>query len=694
MYPGRLLVIGLLGAQVVRTAPVPPTPAAPVAGRLQTTRVVRADPPPFPSARVTHTAPIFCDEQKARPISDIFDNGEWGTQPLAGALWEQVDEAVPDNADRLVSGATKSECLLELTPLEDPETNTGHFLRLLLSRPVGGVTLTITLEQTKVNSPTTVIASFVQGFHPVIPTFKDYAIFKSQADLITDYKKLAIRLVTDAGATQWDVGWVQLFAPCPGRLESSYINKGTRIVSGEPPSLPGARVIQPRATGPVVAAPSNNQFVAPRIVRGEVPLPDGRVLRLHKTPAAVQTFHQSVLAPRMVRGDAPPHPTSDVTQARRAAAVQTFNQSALRPWRITRGDAPPLPKAQVIKTHKRPAAVDTFHQESTDTRVVRGDAPPFPPARIDQFRLQHTGRDDPSLPARIVRGDEPSLPDARVVRTHKRAAAVQTFSQLATRPFRITRGDAPPLPGAQVTRSHKVSAEEESFQLNLLPTQVVRGDEPPLPDGAVNQTSLFHTGRDDPSLPSRIVRGDAPPAPGSRVVTTGHRYQLRPTAPTFHQAVLSPRIVTGDPPALPGARVGRQQVFTDFIPAPPAILHIVETRMVRGQAPTPDGSIVKTGHQVQLHPTAPTFHQAVVYLRSVQGDAPPRPGARAVKNQLPAPPTPFSILLGVPRSVRGDPPPSPEGWRLRWGLYHTGLIPIVGTARGFFGRKTFTEFLK
>lgn len=154
--------------------------------------------------------------QFARPASDVAA-GSYTPTPL----WQQLDEAIADDDLTAVDSSnnpgeadgTGFEILL--SALTDPQSSTGHTLRLRGRRNGGGRTITINFRLYQGATPITAAQSFSDGADTY--TTKTYTLLAAEADAITDYSNLRVRVwSTTAGggpASKARVTWIELEAP-------------------------------------------------------------------------------------------------------------------------------------------------------------------------------------------------------------------------------------------------------------------------------------------------------------------------------------------------------------------------------------------------------------------------------------------------------------------------------------------------
>lgn len=448
----------------------------------------------------------------------------------------------------------------------------------------------------------------------------------------------------------------------------------------------GASVVR---TAPPTPAPIQEhvETVQHRVVRGEAPpVPGARVLRFGG-PATVLTFNQKVIGLRVVQGQTPDLPEASVRRddLGHTGAEPVVGANPFLRGRLVSGTSPDTPKSRVER-FGGPAPVVTFNQNA-NFRVVRGEPPKAPEGSTRRDTLGHTGADEPTtdfLRSRLVSGTPPPVPESRSVRFGGPATVV-TFNQHVAP--RVVQGEAPPAPESSIRRDYTSHADTVTFNQNVEP-RVVRGEDPPTPEGRVERIptqrpeiadhrleklhrvvvgqapvpdarserwQVEHTGAEPPVpadivwLGLRIVRGDEPEAVGARVV----RYGGPATVVTFNQNV-APRVVAGEAPPAPEASVNR-------IPTQrPAIAdHRVKEqhRVVAGEAPVPDARA--TRWQVEHTGAEPVLPALAPRGRSVRGDDPPIPGSRVERFGGPSVIAPFNRNV-APRITRGEDPPVPD----------------------------------
>lgn len=142
--------------------------------------------------------------QFARPDADssigtYTDQGGGTTN-----IYTTVDEASASDADyvKSVTAPSNAPCVFRLSDVTDPVSSSGHVMRVRARNGVSGgraIDLTAQLRLSYVNegSPGTLIATLTQA--TVASSFTDYSVTLSgaEADAITDYTALFIRIVAN-----------------------------------------------------------------------------------------------------------------------------------------------------------------------------------------------------------------------------------------------------------------------------------------------------------------------------------------------------------------------------------------------------------------------------------------------------------------------------------------------------------------
>ena len=140
--------------------------------------------------------------QFARPSVDTFRDNWEEDDGVTTDIFDQIDEAVADNADfiRTQLTPTSDVYVTKLTSVEDPLLSTGHIVRYRYAKNAAGgdaIDLIVQLRQGYVNegTPGTLIASATHN--GISETFTDGTINLSgaEADAITNYADLYLRFV-------------------------------------------------------------------------------------------------------------------------------------------------------------------------------------------------------------------------------------------------------------------------------------------------------------------------------------------------------------------------------------------------------------------------------------------------------------------------------------------------------------------
>lgn len=152
--------------------------------------------------------------QFARPIADI-SVGSWTNQAGGTSnLFQSIDETVPSDVDYvqcepLLSGTfgfLSSYYVLQLGPIDDPETDAGLVLRFRASKDIAAgheQDLIVELRQDYLNEADTgILITTVENFN-LSETPTDFVINISEAEavLITNFGSLFLRFVGRVGTT-------------------------------------------------------------------------------------------------------------------------------------------------------------------------------------------------------------------------------------------------------------------------------------------------------------------------------------------------------------------------------------------------------------------------------------------------------------------------------------------------------------
>jgi hypothetical protein len=131
---------------------------------------------------------LAASAQTAAPTSTI-SSGSW-TPSTGATLYGTIDEAVADDADYDVDTSAGSTMEVKFATLTDPAVSTGHVVRYRISGESG--TLTVSLRQ----GASTEIAAWAHTPPPATPTTFNQTLSGAQADSITDYTDLRLRVVS------------------------------------------------------------------------------------------------------------------------------------------------------------------------------------------------------------------------------------------------------------------------------------------------------------------------------------------------------------------------------------------------------------------------------------------------------------------------------------------------------------------
>lgn len=161
--------------------------------------------------------------QYLRPSSDITI-GVWTPTPL----YQQIDEITPNDGDSINAGKNATGATFEvlLTSGNDPNLNTGHIIRIRVSDDKNNATSDVYLYQ-----GTTLIATIPTVSHTTTYTTHTYTLTGTEADSITDYTNLRLRVVSNSTAAGTPyVSWAEFEIPDPppnNALTSQEITTGT-----------------------------------------------------------------------------------------------------------------------------------------------------------------------------------------------------------------------------------------------------------------------------------------------------------------------------------------------------------------------------------------------------------------------------------------------------------------------------------
>ena len=152
--------------------------------------------------------------QFARPSSDVTTTN-WTRSSGTNAYYTYIDEVTPDNADYVQTQTANSGFEVLLSAVDDPQSNTGHIIRVRnwMVGSGAGEQRTILLLQ-----GTTTIATLITGtLSRTVGTQNNITLTTAQADAITDYSNLRLRFTatTLAAGETYRVGWAEMEVPDP-----------------------------------------------------------------------------------------------------------------------------------------------------------------------------------------------------------------------------------------------------------------------------------------------------------------------------------------------------------------------------------------------------------------------------------------------------------------------------------------------
>lgn len=153
--------------------------------------------------------------QFVRPTSD-YATGSWTTTPL----WSKIEEGVASNDDTIIICPSNSEndyADFACNSVTDPGSSTGHILRADWNYYAGTRTLNATMELWQGVPGTGTLIATLTSTQPTADTIYSYTLSSSEANSITDYTDLYLRLYytyTGGGApTQMEVDAIEFEVP-------------------------------------------------------------------------------------------------------------------------------------------------------------------------------------------------------------------------------------------------------------------------------------------------------------------------------------------------------------------------------------------------------------------------------------------------------------------------------------------------
>ncbi len=156
--------------------------------------------------------------QYGRPTSDV-STGSWTTAPL----YQKVDETPYSDTDYIqLTNATSNSCELGLGSVTDPQVSTGHIVRIRATK-VGSGTITLTgylYEGTTLRA--TISITLTTSFATTT-----YTLSAAEADSISNYGNLRVRLTGTAGSTSRyvRVSWIEFEVPSPSYVLQTTIGE-------------------------------------------------------------------------------------------------------------------------------------------------------------------------------------------------------------------------------------------------------------------------------------------------------------------------------------------------------------------------------------------------------------------------------------------------------------------------------------
>ncbi|MCK5612126.1 hypothetical protein KAR91_60200, partial [Candidatus Pacearchaeota archaeon] len=144
--------------------------------------------------------------QFARPDADDTVGG-WTDTPL----YQKIDEASPNDSDFIEGDDTSHDCAISLSSVVDPESSSGHILRYRITRSATNKSMTCVIY---LRQGTTTIASWTEVDPPGTWSTTERTLSAGEADSITDYSNLNVRMViTVDGGRIIRVSWVEFEVP-------------------------------------------------------------------------------------------------------------------------------------------------------------------------------------------------------------------------------------------------------------------------------------------------------------------------------------------------------------------------------------------------------------------------------------------------------------------------------------------------
>ena len=191
--------------------------------------------------------------QFARPTSDLDNTGSWTTAPL----WSDIDDGASPDGTVVVSDTTPvvtEPFTVDLgSTITDPGVGTGHVLRIRWAKNAGGggnMTIRIELREGYVNesSQGSLRATDDYAINSTTLTTDATTMSEAEANAITDYSDLQIRVMGVAATRALKVDFVELEAPdgpneLVGAVEAATENRATPVQVHKTIGVPEAAVL-------------------------------------------------------------------------------------------------------------------------------------------------------------------------------------------------------------------------------------------------------------------------------------------------------------------------------------------------------------------------------------------------------------------------------------------------------------------
>jgi hypothetical protein len=140
--------------------------------------------------------------QFGRPSTDTTRTNWEEDDGTTTDIFDQIDEAVADDADYLRTGLAPTGTAVyvtKLTTLEDPVSSSNHVVRYRYGKDASGgaaINMVVQLRQGYVSegTPGTLIASQTHNDVGVAPQAGSFTLSGGEADAITDYTDLYLRI--------------------------------------------------------------------------------------------------------------------------------------------------------------------------------------------------------------------------------------------------------------------------------------------------------------------------------------------------------------------------------------------------------------------------------------------------------------------------------------------------------------------